>query len=415
MRGLAALWVLLFHLYGVWVRGLPGGRDAHPTPFWLNWINYGHFAVTIFIVLSGFCLMLPVVNDREGQLRGGFKGFMQRRALRIIPPYYAAIALVLITTYASHLTKAKMDISDSSDIWKLNFEPGAILSHILLVQAWFEQYCYRYAGLWSVGVEWNIYLFFALLFLPLWRRLGGVKGGLWSLFVILLIATILGYGAPFALPEHHNLSWCYPWYLTMFILGMCAAVVVSSKEPLFATMRARVPWEAISVFGLILIFGIALPSGVEIVQMLEDAAIGLVCVTTIIACACSAMRKHNGDFRTVNQGPLTPVITGIRRAFESKPAIGLGLFSYSLYLIHGLIITRLAAFALTHLHNRIAYALFIWVGGLAACFLAATILYLLLEKPFLSLRSRSGSTTATHQPNIAPGAPRPASVEIGKA
>ena len=51
LRALAALYVAVFHAaLVVWPVG-----GARP-PLWLRWADYGHFSVTVFIVLSGFSL-----------------------------------------------------------------------------------------------------------------------------------------------------------------------------------------------------------------------------------------------------------------------------------------------------------------------------------------------------------------------
>jgi peptidoglycan/LPS O-acetylase OafA/YrhL len=52
--------------------------------------------VSIFIVISGLSLMLGVLADPQLKIRGGFKGYILRRAKRIMPPYYAALAASLI-------------------------------------------------------------------------------------------------------------------------------------------------------------------------------------------------------------------------------------------------------------------------------------------------------------------------------
>src|SRR5438067_7057279 len=92
LRALAAIYVLLHHAWlQIWEWHLPGPFTRRLT----GWLYFGHFGVVVFIVLSGFCLMLPVVRG-DGTLRGGAKTFFQRRALRILPPYYVAIGLSLV-------------------------------------------------------------------------------------------------------------------------------------------------------------------------------------------------------------------------------------------------------------------------------------------------------------------------------
>src|SRR4051812_4921136 len=78
VRGLAALYVCMHHAYcEVFVHG-----TGLPLPEWVLghgrvWL-FGHEAVDLFIVLSGFCLMLPSVST--GQLRGGLPSYAYRRA-----------------------------------------------------------------------------------------------------------------------------------------------------------------------------------------------------------------------------------------------------------------------------------------------------------------------------------------------
>jgi peptidoglycan/LPS O-acetylase OafA/YrhL len=42
-------------------------------------LRYGNFAVAIFIVLSGYVLMLPVARSHNGYLPGGLWDYIQRR------------------------------------------------------------------------------------------------------------------------------------------------------------------------------------------------------------------------------------------------------------------------------------------------------------------------------------------------
>lgn len=58
--------------------------------------QYGHSAVATFIVLSGFSLMLPIARSSEETLKGGMLGYLKRRSLRILPPYYVALGLSLL-------------------------------------------------------------------------------------------------------------------------------------------------------------------------------------------------------------------------------------------------------------------------------------------------------------------------------
>ena len=65
-------------------------------------VHSGSTGVSLFLVLSGFCLYLPVVRG-GGRLRAG--RFFRRRATRLLPAYYVSLAAVLAVTAlaAGHL------------------------------------------------------------------------------------------------------------------------------------------------------------------------------------------------------------------------------------------------------------------------------------------------------------------------
>ncbi|MBD0258097.1 MAG: acyltransferase family protein [Cytophagales bacterium] len=76
LRAAAALFVVLHHAW------LEAGQAYQVL---------GHYAVGLFIVLSGFCLMLPVVRG-DGTLPGGPIHFMRKPARPKQPPYKPAQA-----------------------------------------------------------------------------------------------------------------------------------------------------------------------------------------------------------------------------------------------------------------------------------------------------------------------------------
>src|SRR5690242_3496285 len=85
VRGIAALFVVLHHCYLMSFDGFPNNTG----PAALGFLLYGHFAVVVFIALSGFSLAVsPARHDWQ---LGGVSRFAQRRAWRILPPYWAAL------------------------------------------------------------------------------------------------------------------------------------------------------------------------------------------------------------------------------------------------------------------------------------------------------------------------------------
>ncbi len=93
IRGVAALFVVLHHC---WLLSFPG-YPSNTGPWWLGWLIYGHFAVVVFIVLSGFSL--AIAPSRSGWQLRSVREFARRRAWRILPPYWAALAFSLAVAW----------------------------------------------------------------------------------------------------------------------------------------------------------------------------------------------------------------------------------------------------------------------------------------------------------------------------
>lgn len=218
LRGLAALYVVMHHAYyGLTAEAALPSSVAHLT----YWLYLGRSAVDIFIVLSGYCLMLPVI--RTGQLKGGFGEFMRRRARRILPPYYAALALSLL---AIVLLPSLHDLSHPNALWNTTlpaFTPGVILSHLALIHnfnpGWHSKIDYP---MWSVATEWQIYFFFPLVLLPIWRR--------WGSAATVAIAFVISLAPLFLFFD--RFSGVSPHFLGLFALGMAAADLNFPLSPL---------------------------------------------------------------------------------------------------------------------------------------------------------------------------------------
>lgn len=94
LRGLAAAWVVLFHMEkGEHVKSLTA-----VLPDWLDYIlfRYGSAGVAIFFVLSGFVITHSLVGKAfDGR---AFGRFAARRSIRLDPPYWCAIAFSIVAT-----------------------------------------------------------------------------------------------------------------------------------------------------------------------------------------------------------------------------------------------------------------------------------------------------------------------------
>lgn len=318
LRGLAALYVVLFHLFG-------NSPVPYPTA-WLRfitgWTHYGGYAVDVFIVLSGYCIMIPVARSPDGELRGGFRGFMKRRAKRILPPYYAALflGLLLATFVPARLHSAAADHTNLFNISGAN-----LFSHLALVHnvkaAWAQSID---PPMWSVATEWQIYFLFPPLLLPVWRRFGNGAVVL-TAFLVGLIPIVLSHGRWF--------WWASPWFVGLYAMGMAGAAIQFQGGEARAAWRDAVPWRLLSIglFTLVCLLSIGFPPSTKYPYViLIDLLVGALTVTLIASCANP---PAGGSGR--------PSLA--RRILESHSVLALGAFSYSLYLVHFFAITYVCA------------------------------------------------------------------------
>jgi len=345
IRGLAALYVVLNH---VWARFVTRTDNL---PAWFHLLKFGHAAVAIFIVLSGFCLMLPVVQTEEKALRGGWQGFLKRRARRILPAYFAALALSfgLAALFPRLRNPGELSVENA-------------LLHLFLVHNWVPRFSISLNGpLWSVALEWQIYFVFAFLLLPLWRKAG--RGGALSA-ALTLSALLVGVG----------LGPGNPWLVVLFAVGMLGAELVQRPVgrgftaltlalTVFSTVAHIVVWRDHFPWPQALwpAYGLKL-------------ALDLLLSASVLCWLVAGVQGH---------APLAPVF----RLLESRPLVALGAFSYSIYLMHD----PLLALSLPLLDPLIKAAPLPTFAFAASAFVPATLglcylFYRVCERPFLKNR-----------------------------
>jgi peptidoglycan/LPS O-acetylase OafA/YrhL len=298
VRGGAAVFVVLHH---IWLTSWPS--FPHVTgPRWLGWLLYGHMAVAVFIVVSGFSLALAPMRN-GGTLPGGVRRFLRRRAWRILPAYWAALVVSVAITalFLDH-----------------DLGPGAIARalgvHGLLIQDAVGSADIN-GALWSIAIEWQIYFVFPLILL-LARR--------WSLTtavminaVVVVVAHEIATGGG-ALDKINGLT---PQFLALFALGALAVQLGGAER----TARSRAPLAAAAIGPMALFVALAVANGSGWVVahfFWMDLLFGFGVATTLAVI-------HAGGF------------AALRRVLASRVALWLGLFSYSIYLIHDPIVSVL--------------------------------------------------------------------------
>jgi peptidoglycan/LPS O-acetylase OafA/YrhL len=144
LRGLAALLVATEHLSFMGIL-YPSERISP----WIRFLGAGHAAVLVFFVLSGYVISL---TNQVVFSAGRARAYLGRRALRLLPIYWLALALTLCVGLGDPLkiyvaTALMLQNQNSYGSWLL-YPPRAN------------------APMWSLHYEMVYYL----LFLVIWRR-----------------------------------------------------------------------------------------------------------------------------------------------------------------------------------------------------------------------------------------------------
>ena len=149
LRGLAALWVVLFHLAeGHHIETI---KNVIPKLAYNIVFGWGHLGVAVFFVLSGFVMALTAHKVKFNTANAC--KFIARRLTRLAPPYYFAIifALIFIFIKSKALHTAYMP-PIASDLFK----------HAFFVQDLFNTPQINVV-FWTLCIEVQFYIAFALL------------------------------------------------------------------------------------------------------------------------------------------------------------------------------------------------------------------------------------------------------------
>jgi peptidoglycan/LPS O-acetylase OafA/YrhL len=202
LRGIAAWWVVLFHLRLFLAPYLPAGAIAV--------LARGNLAVDLFFLLSGFVIYLTYAH-RVTPDAASVGDFLFRRFARIYP-----LHLLILLGFAVYAGAAILFGSATLE----GQDPGYFLASLFLVQNWgFTDQLSWNVPAWSISTEIVAYaLFPALLFLfaPARRRTWALVAALLALApTVQLFFLAFGFHYPDAVPQT-GLVRC----LVQFAMGM---------------------------------------------------------------------------------------------------------------------------------------------------------------------------------------------------
>jgi peptidoglycan/LPS O-acetylase OafA/YrhL len=344
IRGLAALFVVLNHIFE---RAWPGYPGTNHAPFWAAWLIYGRGAVAIFIAVSGFSLGLGPA--RSGWQLKSIGTYAHRRAWRILPPYWAALGFSLVMTWYV-LAQPHLPVPNGK----------SVVVYGVLVQDVFKVGSPNRA-FWSIAIEAQLYILLPLLLLLVRRVSARAMVGL----VAAIVVTIGVLGPHVALMNTALVKFT-PDLAVLFAVGLLASGIVTAGE----RTRSR-PWASYALAAAVPAIGLMVVKG-SVWSNLNLFWLDLAWAPAI-GCFLTAVATSRPRFAV--------------RFLNSRMPRSLGSCSYSLYLTHEPIVIAVS-FGLVRGHVPTGTPMFFVLVAIllpvTVCF--ARMFAALFEIPFLRHR-----------------------------
>jgi peptidoglycan/LPS O-acetylase OafA/YrhL len=365
LRGVAILLVVFFHGFGI--QGAMFQLKGAPRVFVTLCVG-GWTGVYLFFVLSGF-LITGILLDSKTR-PDYYRRFYIRRALRILPAFYALLILLAVLPRTGLFEGRR---ADWPFLW-LSFFYLANLVDLFGVSA-------QYAALWSLAVEEHFYLLW-----PTVIRLFSRRVVAWCALAIFVLCPVL---RGVECLRGHIAVGGYTW-LVADALAPGALLAVLARGPL-GDRKAMRQFSLICIFAAIALFGFGTPFGI----WFGTRWFGVVFRPTGVTV-----------FFTGLLGITLLLGTGRWKWIVQRPILQwFGEISYGLYLIHMLAfdfvnhwIRRLAPGAYAQLPSRFGLLVlrFILIAALAVFVAYLSRCY--FEERFLRLKDRW-----THAASASPG------------
>ena len=368
LRGAAALGVVFYHAVDQSHTVLPNNLFQYPIRLVQFASSFGYIGVFLFFVISGFCIHLQWARTKAAGLEPDirFGAFWKRRIRRLYPPYIITLLLFLLL------------MAPTVGLNVTHFFVYDLGMHLLMLHNLDPNTCYTINGVfWTLAIEEQLYLaYFLLLFIRMrwgWRVTIAIclfaRLAWMGLSHVVWVKT--GFGIP--VPEAAASHW-FTWALGA--LGV---------EVMFGLTKLRGWSRDLRLATVLIVVASALSSYLPDISkstLLHDFSWFLIHPLWGL-----------GFFIVVNRTVLAEQ-SWLRRA--TLPSIvsvlsTLGVFSYSIYLTHELVIMqswRWTNPSWWQLAN-------VLVVVIPAVIIFAWVFFWFCEKPFMVRRAAKEKTVAT--------------------
>ncbi|GBE92002.1 acyltransferase family protein [Nostoc cycadae] len=348
LRGILCWWVVFSHIllfFGI------TDEDLGSFKFILN----ASQAVNVFIIMSGFFIFSLLNSGREN-----YKQFITRRFLRIFPAYFVCLVFSILLTDISVQAlqnlpwKAEKNLirlqifQDSLDYFWQHLIAHITMLHGVIPDSMLPSSSFTFIGqAWSISLEWQFYLVAPFLFYIVSKK------NTWGIYLILFSALLYLFakvGSAFLFTQ-----------IPFFLVGIISFYIW--KSPLSLPKKQK---------GLILVCSVIL------VTVFTGKPDLIVWTIVFLSALINRNSQENGIFSLVS------------KILNNKIILYFGRISYSIYLIHMVVIYSLLYLMTQYFYNidKGWYLLSIFVVSLPLITIAAHYLYNWIEKPFITLGKR---------------------------
>lgn len=330
LRAVAALMVLADHAVGrttLSTSGCTAGVHA---------LREGAHGVDLFFVLSGFCLSYPFLHrlHTDGIAAFELHRYAAKRIVRIVPPYYAGLALFSIAAVVLTLSHVPLP----GGMATVPFAWWDVLKQALFLD-W--QTNFLNASFWTLAVEFRWYFVFPLA-LALWIRAPRV-----------FLAIAAGSSLLYAMTRLHVPD---VGVLLPFLLGIVAADFYARGRKLERGFWLLIP--AFIAVGVLLEPYVWMPSpyGVENATFVQTNPAWQIAMFAFVVAAGN--------------------VPWLRNVLSVRPLVAIGTASYSIYLVH----EPVASFFQEHVLLPGAWRL---IGAYATAVAAGLIFWYVFERVWM--------------------------------
>jgi peptidoglycan/LPS O-acetylase OafA/YrhL len=373
LRGIAILLVIVYH--GILSSAFPIPALGSLRPLFLA----GWTGVDLFFALSGFLITSLLLREEHRALLAGqpahfsLWNFYLRRVFRILPAFYAVFLLDTFVFSRSRLfASSAIDSIQTSPLGLLPYGTFWTNYYVAYGSRWWGPAMNRPGGafevFWSLCVEEHFYLLWPLFLLLVksTRSRVAISIGLCLAMAGLRCAAIsLSWDSPLAVhyASHYRLD---------SILWGATAAILAERMPRSPGLR-----RCFLVLGLALILALVMTDTMSVVPI--GKPLGFSVGYSILALTTSIILLELVD----------KPATWLTSLLELRPLAAIGKVSFGMYLLHfpmidlGLAVLAKASMPPTLLNLGSALVLFASLS-----FIAAWLLYQLVEKRFLAIKDR---------------------------